>query len=416
MSVGTAFYPRQQELNTKQAWGEWAGYFAPAVYADFHDIEYSAIREAAAVIDTSPLYKYLVRGADAARLLDRVITRDVSKMQVDQVYYTPWCDEAGKVVDDGTVTRIAEREYRITAADPCYRWFLLNATGLDVEVEDVSAQLAGLALQGKLSREVLEAATRQDWADVKYFRHRRTEIGGVEVSVTRTGYTGDRGYELWIPADGALEVWDAVFEAGEPYGLFPAGIRALDAARVEAGLILIDAEYTSAKHAISPEQTYSPFELGLGRLVDLGKAADFTGRRALIAEQQAGGPVAAPRRARARLGRHRRHVREARPRLDDLALRRPRARAGLQGQQAGRPGHLDLLGHHDQEDGRVRLGGQGPREARDAGLGRVLGRGRARQGRRHRRGPAVPGSAAQAHLTSQELHDPGTNRPDRLRR
>src|SRR4051794_32633809 len=193
VSVGTAFYPRQQALNTKQAWGEWAGYFAPAVYADFHDIEYSAIREAAAVIDTSPLYKYVVRGTDAVRLLDRVITRDASKQQVDQVYYTPWCDEAGKVIDDGTITRIADTEYRITAADPCYRWFLLNATGLDVEVQDVSESLAGLALQGKLSREVLEAATRQDWADVKYFRHRRTEIGGVDVSVTRTGYTGDRG-------------------------------------------------------------------------------------------------------------------------------------------------------------------------------------------------------------------------------
>ncbi len=126
---------------------------------------------------------------------------------------------------------------------------------------------------------------------MKYFRHRRTEIGGVEVSVTRTGYTGDRGYELWIPADGALEVWDAVFEAGGPYGLFPAGIRALDIARVEAGLILIEAEYTSARHAISPEQTYSPFELGLGRLVDFGKGSDFTGRRALLAEQQAGGPA-----------------------------------------------------------------------------------------------------------------------------
>src|SRR5690242_15905469 len=132
VSVGTAFYPRQQELNVKQAWGEWAGYFAPAVYADFHDIEYSAIREAAAVIDTSPLYKYVVRGSDAARLLDRVMTRDISKMQVDQVYYTPWCDEAGKVLDDGTITRIADTEYRITAADPCARWFLMNATGLDV--------------------------------------------------------------------------------------------------------------------------------------------------------------------------------------------------------------------------------------------------------------------------------------------
>jgi aminomethyltransferase len=291
VSVGTAFYPRERELNTKQAWGEWAGYFAAAVYADFHDIEYSAIREAAAVIDTSPLYKYVVSGPDATRLMDRVITRDASKMQVDQVIYTPWCDEDGKVLDDGTVTRLADQEYRITAADPCYRWFLLNATGLDVRVEDVSDELAGLALQGKLSREVLETATRQDWADVKYFRHRRSEIGGVEVSVTRTGYTGDRGYEIWVPVDGALEVWDAVFEAGEPYGIFPAGIRALDVARVEAGLILIDAEYTSARHAIAPEQSYSPFELGLGRLVDFGKVAEFTGRRALLAEQRAGGPA-----------------------------------------------------------------------------------------------------------------------------
>ena len=293
MSVGTAFYPRQQELNKKQIWGEWAGYFSPAVYADFHDIEYSAIREAAAVIDTSPLYKYMLAGPDATRLLDRVITRDATKMQVDQVIYTPWCDEHGKVLDDGTVTRLAEQEYRITAADPCYRWFLLNATGLDVEVRDVSEQLAGLALQGKLSREVLEAATRQDWTDVKYFRHRRSEIGGVDVSVTRTGYTGDRGYEIWIPVEGALEVWDAVFEAGAAYGIFPAGIRALDVARVEAGLILLDAEYTSARHAIGPEQSYSPFELGLGRLVDFGKATEFTGRRALLAEQRAGGP---PRR------------------------------------------------------------------------------------------------------------------------
>jgi len=291
VSVGTAFYPRQQALNVKQAWGEWAGYFAPAVYADFHDIEYSAIREAAAVIDTSPLYKYVVRGPDATRLLDRVLTRDASKMQVDQVIYTPWCDEEGKVLDDGTVTRLADQEYRITAADPCYRWFLLNATGLDVEVADVSESLAGLALQGKLSREVLEAVTRQEWTDVRYFRHRRSEIGGVEVSITRTGYTGDRGYEIWIPADGALEVWDAVFEAGVPYGIFPAGIRALDVARVEAGLILIEAEYTSSRHAIAPEQSYSPFEIGLGRLVDFNKAAPFTGRSALLAEQRAGGPA-----------------------------------------------------------------------------------------------------------------------------
>jgi aminomethyltransferase len=291
VSVGTAFYPRQRELNRKQVWGEWSGYFAAQVYADFHDIEYSAIRDAVAVIDTTPLYKYLVRGADAVRLLDRVMTRDVSKMRVDQVIYTPWCDEDGKMLDDGTVTRLGEQEFRVTAADPCYRWFLLNATGLEVEVEDVTERLAALALQGKLSREVLEGATGEDWSDVRYFRHRRTTIAGVDVSVTRTGYTGDRGYELWIPVDGGLDVWDAVFDAGAPYGIHPAGIHALDVARVEAGLILIEAEYTSARHAISPEQNYSPFELGLGRLVEFGKAGTFTGKPALVAEQAAGGPA-----------------------------------------------------------------------------------------------------------------------------
>jgi aminomethyltransferase len=243
------------------------------------------------VIDVTPLYKYEVSGADAAALLDRVVTRDISAMTVNQVIYTPWCDEDGKVLDDGTITRLADDEYRVTSADPCSRWFLLNATGLDVEVADVTEELAALALQGKLSREVLAAATGEDWTDVRYFRHRRSSIAGVDVSVTRTGYTGDRGYEIWIPVDGALAVWDAVFAAGEPYGIHPAGIRALDAARVEAGLILIDAEYTSARHAISPEQNYSPFELGLSRLVEFGKAESFTGKAALVAERAAGGPA-----------------------------------------------------------------------------------------------------------------------------
>jgi aminomethyltransferase len=291
VSVGTAFWPRQRELNRKEAWGEWSGYFAAAVYADFHDIEYSAIREAAAVIDVSPLYKYVVAGPDAAALLDRVMTRDVARMQVGQVLYAAWCDEDGKVIDDGTITRTDDGAFRITAADPCYRWFVLNATNLDVEVSDVSEATAGLALQGRLSREVLEAATDQDWSDVRYFRSRPASIAGVEVDVTRTGYTGDRGYELWIPAAGALTVWDAVFDAGAPFGIHAAGIRALDVARVEAGLILIETEYTSARTATSPELTYSPFELGLGRLVNFKKASDFNGRRALLAEREAGGPA-----------------------------------------------------------------------------------------------------------------------------
>ena len=291
MSVGTAFFPREQELNTKLAWGEWSGYYAAAVYADFHDIEYNAVREAAGVIDTSPLYKYVVRGKDAERLLDRVMTRDISKLKLDRVYYTPWCDEDGKLIDDGTITRIAEDAFRITAADQLYRWLHLNATGLDARIEDVSESLAGLALQGKLSREVLAQATGQDWSDVPYFGRRVTTIAGAEVDVTRTGYTGDRGYELWIGADRALDVWDAVFDAGSGYGIQPVGIHALDVCRVEAGLILAEVEFSSARHVTAPELKYSPFEVGLGRLVDFGKASDFVGRRALLAEQRDGGPA-----------------------------------------------------------------------------------------------------------------------------
>jgi aminomethyltransferase len=290
MSVGTAFFERQRELNTKRSWSEWSGYHAAAVFADFVDIEYNAIREAAAVVDVSPLYKYEISGPDAAKLLDRVVTRDVSAMRVDHVLYTPWCDEDGKVIDDGTVTRLAPDRFRVTAADPSFRWFSLNATGLAVEIADVSEETAGLALQGRLSREVLEAATGEDWSDVGYFRRRPSSMAGAEIDVTRTGYTGDRGYELWIPREGALAVWDRLFEVGAGYGIRPAGIQALDIARVEAGLILIEAEYTSARHAFTPELKYSPFEIGLGRLVAFDKAAPFTGRRALLAERSAGGP------------------------------------------------------------------------------------------------------------------------------
>lgn len=291
MSVGTAFHPRTSELNTKMAWGEWAGYWSAAVYHDFHDIEYNAIREAAALFDTSPLYKFLITGPDAARLVDRVIVRDVGKLAVGRVFYTCWCDDDGKVLDDGNVARLAEDRFFLTAADQTLRWLQMNAAGLDVEIADVSEEIAGLALQGPRSRDVLERATGQDWKDLRYFGHRRTEIGGVEVDVTRTGYTGDLGYEIWVPVEGALAVWDAVWEAGQDHQIRPIGVRALDVARVEAGLIMVDVEYTSARHATStaPEEFYSPFELGFGRFVDLGKS-NFVGKRALEAEQAAGGP------------------------------------------------------------------------------------------------------------------------------
>ncbi len=399
MSVGTAFFEREKELNTRLAWGEWAGYFSAAVYADFHDIEYNAVREAAAVIDVSPLYKYEVSGPDALRLLDRVMTRDMTKLAVDRAYYTPWCDEEGKILDDGTVTRLAEDRYRITAADPCYRWFLMNATGLDVEVADISDTTAALALQGRLSREVLQEVTGADWTDVKYFGRRMSEIAGVPVDVTRTGYTGDRGYELWMPTDGALAVWDRLFDVGRRYGIHAAGIRALDVCRVEAGLILIEAEYTSARHAVSEEQLYSPFELGLGRLVAFNKAADFNGRRALLAEQKAGGP---PRRLvgveldwsgiEAMYAKHGLAPGHQSPHA-------PRRRPRLQGRPPGGPRHLDHLGPHDQEDGRLRIRGQGAREARNPPLGRVERGGRAGEGGRHRGAHPLLRPGAQALVT-----------------
>jgi aminomethyltransferase len=294
MSVGTAFYPRAAPLNRKQQWREWSGYFAASAYHDSHEIEYNAIREAAALIDVSPLYKYLVSGPDATCLVDRVITRDASKLAVGRVYYTSWCNEDGRVVDDGTVGRLDEQTYRWTAADPSLRWFRLNARGLDVEIEDVSERVAALAVQGPLSRDVLEGATETGWGDLKYFGRRAAKVGSVPVDVSRTGYTGDLGYEVWVESEHALEVWDAFVAAGRPYGTRPAGMLALDIARIEAGLILIEADFDSVRRALIPEQSFSPFELGiLGRFVDFEKQAHFVGRRALEDEQERGGP---PRR------------------------------------------------------------------------------------------------------------------------
>jgi aminomethyltransferase len=290
VSVGTAFHTRTASFNRKMQWREWSGYYASSAYADAHDIEYNAIREAAALIDVSPLYKYQVSGPDATRLIDRVITRDATKLKVGQVYYTPWCDEGGKVVDDGTIHRLDELNYRWTAADPNLRWFRLNATGLDVTIEDVSERIAALALQGPLARQVLEAATGESFADLRYFRRRASRVGRTAIDVSRTGYTGDLGYELWVEAANAVKLWDALMAAGRPFGLRPAGMLALDVVRLEAGLILIEVDYTSSRHAMSSEQAYSPFEIGLGRLVDLGKPGNFVGRRALEREAASGGP------------------------------------------------------------------------------------------------------------------------------
>ena len=291
MSVGTAFHPRTAPLNRKMQWREWAGYFASSVYADFHDIEYNAIREAAAVIDVSPLYKYRVSGPGRAapgRPGRSPATR--RRLKVGQVFYTPWCDEHGKVIDDGTVHRVSDDEIRWTAADPQYRWLTQNAAGLDVEIEDVSEALAALALQGPLQPRRPRGRDRRELRRPALLpppRELQSVVSPIDVS--RTGYTGDLGYELWIPADAAPDVWDALFEAGQAYAIRPAGMHALDVVRLEAGLVMLEVDYTSARHAMNPEQNYSPFEIGLGKLVSFDKG-DYVGRRALQAEVAGGWP------------------------------------------------------------------------------------------------------------------------------
>ena len=287
MPIGTAVHERTFPLCESLNYREWSGYYAVSAYESHHEHEYNAIRNAAALIDVSPLFKYLVSGRDAAKLVDRIITRDVAKMAVGQVFYTPWCDEHGKVIDDGTVSRLSEDTFRWTAADPSLRWFRQNAAGLEVRIEDISEEVAALALQGPTSARVLRAVSDADIDGLKYFRVTRGTIAGVRVDISRTGYTGDLGYEIWMRAEDALRVWDALMDGGRPFDIKPAGMLALDVSRVEAGLLLIDVDFFGAKKAMIDGQKYTPYEMGLGRLVSLQKAR-FIGQQALRDEQQRG--------------------------------------------------------------------------------------------------------------------------------
>ena len=281
----TPFHERTSALCASHAWRRWAGYIVASSYELSHEREYHCIRAAAALFDVSPLYKYLVRGRDAARLLDRIVTRDVLRAQVGQVLYTPWCDAAGKVLDDGTVARLDETTFRMTSAEPGLRWLEANSLGLDVSVEDVSESIAALSLQGPQSLAILRELG--DIPPLKYFRIARTELRGMPVELSRTGYTGDLGFELWINREHALALWDALMEAGQNYGLQAAGMLALDVARIEAGLMLIDVDYVPAKKALIESQTSSPYELDLGWAVNLGKE-QFVGKQALEAEHARG--------------------------------------------------------------------------------------------------------------------------------
>src|ERR1700730_6350686 len=287
LPIGTAFHERTFALCQSLNYREWSGYYTVSVYEVHHEHEYNAIRNACALIDISPLYKYVITGKDATKLVNRVITRDVNKVAVGQVIYACWCDEDGKVIDHGTITRLEESKYRWTAADPSLRWFRQNGLNMDVQIEDISEQTAALALQGPTSAKLLKTVADADITNLKYFRKTSGKIAGVPVDISRSGYTGDLGYEIWIPWKDAVKVWDALMDKGKQFDIHAAGMLALDVSRVEAGLLLIEVDYTSSKKALIPSQKYSPYELGFGKMVHLDKE-NFIGKSALARDNKQG--------------------------------------------------------------------------------------------------------------------------------
>jgi aminomethyltransferase len=289
LPIGTAFHERTFPLCHSLNYREWSGYYTVSVYEVHHEHEYNAIRNATALIDITPLYKYLVTGKDASKLVNRVITRDINKVKVGQVIYCCWCDEDGKVIDDGTISRLEENVYRWTAADPSLRWFRQNGLNMDVHVEDISEKVAALALQGPTSGKLLKAVADADIANLKYFHVTRGKIAGIPVDISRTGYTGDLGYEIWVQWNDAVKVWDTLAEKGREFDLHAAGMLALDVARVEAGLLLIDVDYISSKKALIASQKFSPYELSFAKMVHLEKE-NFIGKRALEQDARNGVP------------------------------------------------------------------------------------------------------------------------------
>ena len=270
-----------------QSWRNWSGYLVASSYDTVHDYEYHAIRNTAGLIDISPLYKYDVCGKDAVNLVNRVITRDASKCAVNQALYACLCDGAGKVIQDGTVFRLAENHFRFHLADPALRWLKLNMLGMDVAINECSEEIVALALQGPNSLKILEQVAETGLKRLRFFRFASAMIMGTPVLISRTGYTGDLGYEIWFGCDQAERIWDILITAGKNFGIKPAGMLALDVARLEAGFILLEVDYTGVEKAVIPSQRYSPYEISLGWTVDLTKP-HFVGHQMLIAESRRG--------------------------------------------------------------------------------------------------------------------------------
>ncbi len=282
----TPFDVRTREANIKNLWHSWQGYTVADAYYDA-DLEYFAVRNATGVFDLSPMTKYRITGPDAQRYLDRLLTRDMTRIGAGRVAYAVWCDDAGKVIDDGTVFHLEDGDYRLCSQEYHLEWLQAATLGFDVRVVDETDDVAALAVQGPTSCAVLTAFGIDDLASLKPFGLRHVQVDGIPLTVSRTGFTGDLGYELWLPPQHAVAIWDRLFEAGRLHGIRPIGGDALQMARIEAGFIQAGCDFLPADRIVRPGRARSPFELGLAWLVHFDKP-HFNGRAALLAEHAAG--------------------------------------------------------------------------------------------------------------------------------
>ncbi|MCA9294918.1 MAG: aminomethyltransferase family protein [Phycisphaerales bacterium] len=287
MPIPSPFHPRTAALCTSYRWKDWAGYYAVCSYDVCHDREYYAMRHSAGLMDVTPLFKYDITGPDAAAFIAWLTVRDATRLKVNQITYGCWCDAAGKLIDDGTIWRLDDAHYRITAADPSLSWFRRHADAFDVTITDTTDVIASASLQGPTSRAILRDIGIAGIDELRFFRMLRTTINGAPVIVSRTGYSGDLGYELWTDAEHACAVWDAVMEAGAPHSILPVGLDALDNCRVEAGFIMNGVDYYAAHHCLIESRKTSPDEAGLGWTVQLDRDA-FIGQDAIRAERARG--------------------------------------------------------------------------------------------------------------------------------
>ncbi len=280
------FYPRQAEIDRLFRWHEWKGYSSADGFYDTA-LEYFATRNSAGVFDITPMTKYRITGPDALDFLDRLVTRNMRKIKPGRVAYAVWCDDEGQVIDDGTIFHLQEGEYRLCSQERHMSWFKAAAIGMDVSIVDETEEICALALQGPTSYSILKTMGLDGIEELRPFGLTTFDFQGAELMVSRTGFTGDLGYELWTAPDKAIELWDALFAAGEHFGIMAMGTEALEHARIEAGFLAPFLEFLPAHTTVRAGRSRSPLELGLEWLVDFSKPC-FNGKRALVEEKENG--------------------------------------------------------------------------------------------------------------------------------